>query len=185
METNSTVTLNDLHELETRLTDKLLSKEEFRQILTTLATKEELRQEVAKLATKEELRQEVAKLATKEELRQEVAKLATKEELRQEVAKLSTKESVEILANQVMRNTNDIADIKIELIGIRSEISEFRNDVNIKFDRIMTVVDHINQQFERSNIEKLATDHALHRHEEKIDNHETRISRLEKKAVNA
>lgn len=77
---------------------------------------------IGKLSSKEELDQKIATLATKVELDQKIATLATKEELKQEVAKLATREALEVVANQVMKNTNDIENIKTELQTINHKI---------------------------------------------------------------
>ncbi|MDZ7332048.1 MAG: hypothetical protein ONB13_05530 [candidate division KSB1 bacterium] len=174
------VTQKDLFDLEDRLTKKLASKEELNHQVSKLATKEELRQEVAKLATKEELRQEVAKLATKEELRQEVAKLATKEELKQEVAKLATREALEVVATQVLKNTNDIEAIKNELKVINYRLDRLEEKFDTKFNLVLDAVDKVFKELTNHRTERAAVDSALNRHVLRLEDHEQRIQKLEK-----
>ncbi|MCI0496052.1 DUF1664 domain-containing protein, partial [candidate division KSB1 bacterium] len=169
---------------------KLSSKEELKQESAKLATKEELKQETAKLATKEELKQEIAKLATKEELKQEVAKLATKEELRQATSKLATREAVEVLANQVLKNTIDIDEIKTELKSInhkvylmQDKIDRLDEKLDYKFNMVLNAVDNVLKEITNNRTEKAAYGHTLTRHEGRLENHEKRINILEREAI--
>jgi len=165
------ITRKDLLDLEERLIEKLVSKEEFEQ--------------------------KTAELVTKEELRQEVAKLATKEELKQETAKLATREAVDVLAIQVLKNTNDIADIKTELktINLRldrmqdriekmdDKINRLDEKMDYKFNMVLDAVDTVLKEITDYRTEQVAIHHALFRHDERFEGHEIRIQTLERRAV--
>jgi len=172
-------TKNDLDNLKKELLGILVSKKEFKEQSDLLVTKEEFREELAKLVTKEEFREELAKLVTKEEFRQELAKLVTKEEFREELAKVATRKSVEVLANQVLKNTNDITEIKVRLNDIDWKIGDLREEIKMKFDAILNAVDNLSRKYDDDRTEKAAIDHALTRHEDKLDSHEVRITHLE------
>ncbi|MCU0645766.1 MAG: hypothetical protein MUC94_16095 [bacterium] len=177
---NDVATKNDLDNLKKELVGILVSKEEFNEQSDRLVTKEEFRQGFAKLVTKEEFRQELEKLVTKEEFRRELAKLVTKEEFRQELAKLATRKSVEVLANQVLKNTNDISEIKVRLNDIDWKIGDIREEIKMKFDAILSAVDNLSRKFDDDRTEKAAIDHALTRHDDRLDSHEVRIAHLER-----
>lgn len=144
------VTKSELEATKNELLARLASKEEIKK----LATKEEIK----KLATKEEIK----KLATKKEIKKlatkrEIKKLATKDELQK------TNRKIEILANQVALNRQDIVEIKD---NVRT---------------ILEIVDGIAKKFEDARTERAALNHALRRHENRIDDHERRIANIEKK----
>ncbi len=129
-------------------------------------------------AAKKEL---LDKLTSKNEFQQEVAKLATKEELKQEVAKLSTRESLEIVATEVVKHSAEIAEIKIELKHINLRIEQMRGHFDNKFDIVLNAIDGVAKELSDMRTEKAAVDHSLTRHEERLDDHEVRIERLEMK----
>jgi len=161
---NEKVTRKDLFDLEERLTKKLVSKEEFEQ--------------------------KTAELATKEELKQAVAKLATKEELKQETSKLATREAVDVLANQVAKNTLDIEGIKNQLkninhriVLIEDKIDRVDEKLDNKFNTVLNAVDTVLREITNNRTEKAAIDHALIRHDNRFDDHEKRIRKLEKQVA--
>jgi len=146
-----------------------------------LATKQDLQN------LKKDLKQELAQFITKEEFRQELAKVATKEELsnlREELLdKLSSKESVEVVAGQVLKNTNDIVEIKAKLNEIDWKIEDIREDIKGKFDTILISLDKLSGEISNNRAEKAAIDHALMRHDERFEKHEKRITQLERKCA--
>jgi hypothetical protein len=77
---------------------------------------------------------------------------------------------------QVEQNSFDIHDLIIEVSGLR-------NDMNEKFDTVITTIDGLAGLITDGCVEKAATESALHRHEAKLDDHESRIGNLEKKAM--
>ncbi len=163
---NGVATKNDLANLKNELLEILVSKQDFKE-------------ELALLVTKDEFRQEVAKLVTKDEFRQEVAKLVTKEEFREEFAQVATRKSVEVLANQVLKNTNDITEIKVRLNDIDWKIGDIREEIKMKFDAILNAVDNLSRKYDDERTEKAAIDHALTRQDDRLDRHEARITHLE------
>jgi len=163
---NDVATKNDLENLKKELLGILVSKKDFKE-------------QSDLLATKAEFKQELAKLVTKEEFRQELAKLVTKEEFKQELAKVSTKESVEVVARQVLKNTNDIASLRTEMRMGFNRVDDRLDSLESKFDIMMSIIDGIAKQLQNSRTEKAAIDHALTRHEDKLDSHEVRITHLE------
>lgn len=158
MSTNEKVTRKDLFELEERLTKKLVSKEEFEQ---------------------------------------KTAEIATKEELRQEGAKLATREAVDVLANQVAKNTIDITGIRSDvkkinrrLDGMQNHIEKMDHKINgldkkldDKFNTVLDAVDTVLREVTNNRTEKAAIDHALIRHDDRFENHEKRIRKLEKQVA--
>jgi Fe-S cluster assembly scaffold protein SufB len=153
---NNAATKKDLSDLKEDLLQRLVSKEEFDQKITTLATKEELKQEVAKLATKEELKQEVAKLATRKAL--------------------------EVVANQVAKNTDDIVVIKYDIKELKLEMGQMREEMNEKFNMMMNAFDKIMKGLDAQRAENAAFHHAMLRHENRLDDHDHRIGKLEEAA---
>lgn len=133
------------------------------------------------LVSKQDYKEQSALLVTKEEFRQEVAKLVTKGEFRQELAKVSTKESVEVVARQVLKNTNDIASLKTEMRMGFNRVDDRLDSLESKFDIMMSAIDGIAKQFQNGQTEKAAIDHALTRHDDRLDRHEVRITHLERK----
>lgn len=123
------------------------------------------------------------KLATKEELKQEVAKLATKEELNQATAKLATREAVDVLANQVLKNTNDIDEIKKEIKAINYKIDRLDEKFDSKFNLVLNAVDNVLKEITNNRTERAAYEHALKRHDMLFENHEKRIQKLERRVV--
>ncbi len=121
---NDQVNKKDLGELEQKLLEQLVNKEEFQQAVT-----------------KEEFQREVSKFATKEEL------IQVREEL---LERLAAKAGLEVVANQVARNTLDIIDMKKNIKGIKREMGQMREDIgsiNSKFDILITAVDGIGKEF--------------------------------------
>ncbi|MCU0642971.1 MAG: DUF1664 domain-containing protein [bacterium] len=125
----------------------------------------------------------IGKLSSKEELDQKIAKLATKEELKQEVAKLATREALEVVANQVMKNTNDIENIKTELQAINHKIDRLEEKFDYKFNMVLDAVDNVLKEVTNNRTEKVGYGHTMNRHEGRIENHEKRIKKLEQRAI--
>jgi len=132
-----------------------------------------------RLVSKDEFDQKIATLATKQELKQEVAKLATKEDLKQEFAKLATREALEAVANQVAKNTDDIVVIKYDIKGMKWDMGQMREEMNDKFNMVMNAFDKIMKGFDDQRAENAAFHHALLRHENRLDDHDHRIGKLE------
>jgi chromosome segregation ATPase len=135
------------------------------------------------LPTKNELKQELSQYITKDDLKKELAQFVTKTEFRQELAKVATKEAVEVVARQVLKNTTDIVEIKAKLNDIDWKIEDIREDIKNKFDVIIISLDKLSGEISNNRTEKAAIDHALMRHEERFEKHETRISQLERKCA--
>ena len=141
------------------------------------STKNEL---LDRLISKKEFRSEIDKLVTKEEFRSEIDKLATKKELQSEITRLDG--SIEILANQVAKNTDGIKDLHVELAGLRREMNDRFSDMGNKFDIVLTAIDGLASQIRDMRAEKAAGEHTFLRHETRLDDHETRIRKLEERA---
>ncbi len=120
-------------------------------------------------------------LVSKQDYKEQLALLVTKEEFRQEFAKVSTKESVEVVARQVLKNTNDIASLKTEMRMGFNRVDDRLDSLESKFDIMMSAIDGIAKQFQNGQTEKAAIDHALTRHDDRLDRHEARITHLERK----
>ena len=186
---DNSVIKKDLEVLEKRLMDKLASKEELqatnmelgameKRLIEKLASKEEIaavRQElIEKLASKEELaavRQElIEKLASKEELaaaRQElIEKLASKKDLSK------TNSRLDKLTSVVIQNNQDIKDIK-EILASHDH----------KLDMLLEAVTDFAGEVKDERVEKTATQVTLTRHEKQLQDHETRICKVEEKVA--
>jgi len=137
------------------------------------------------LATKkdlEDLKKELLdNLASKKELKQELSQYITKEEFARELAKLATKENVEVVARQVLKNTNDIAALKTEMRMGFNRVDDRLDSLETKFDIMMSAIDGIAKEFQNGRTEQAAIDHALSRHDNQIDDHEMRIKKLERR----
>jgi len=120
-------------------------------------------------------------LVSKQDYKEQSALLVTKEEFRQEFAKVSTKESVEVVARQVLKNTNDIASLRTEMRMGFNRVDDRLDSLESKFDIMMSAIDGIARQFQNGQTEKAAIDHALTRHDDRLDKHEVRIAYLERK----
>lgn len=123
--------------------------------------------------------------AAKKEL---LDKLVSKEEFKQVVAELATRESLEVVANEVVRLSSGMADVKGELNEIKWRMGQMEEKVTSletkfdeKFDILLNAVDGVANKFDILITEKAAIDHALTRQDERLDTHEVRIRRLEKK----
>lgn len=130
------------------------------------------------------------KLVSKEELKEVVSKLATKEDLKNETSKLATRETVEVLAIQVLKNTTDIDEIKTELKSVNNKIFSLHDKIDridekfeSKFNMILNAVDNVLKEVTNNRVEKTAIDHALVRQDDRLDNHEKRIRKLELESV--
>jgi len=113
--------------------------------------------------------------------------------LKEETAKLSTKASLEVVANEVLKNSADIEKLKEDMGQVRSDVSilkyemgevkETLTSLEDKFGIMINAVDNMNSKFDIWLSEKAAIDHALIRHDDKLDDHEARIKRLELRRV--
>jgi len=120
-------------------------------------------------------------VATKKDL--ENLKQELKQDFRKELSKYATKEALDVVARQVLNNSNDIAELKVEMKNGFQRVDKRLDSLDTKFDVMMTAIDGIAKGLQNGKTEKTAVDHALIRHEKKIDNHETRIINLENKNV--
>ncbi|MFQ5637395.1 MAG: hypothetical protein ACE5IR_05320 [bacterium] len=140
--------------------------------------------------TKQEL---LDKLVTKKEFRTEIDKLVTKTEFRSEIKRLDG--SIELLANQVGKNTLEIQKLRGEMNGLhsemnglrgemaelRSEVDELRTDMNNKFNTVLSAIDGLAGQIRDMHTEKAAGEHTFRRHENRLDEHDLRIKKIEEK----
>lgn len=108
--------------------------------------------------------------------------VATKEDLKQEFAKLATREALEVVANQVAKNTDDIVVLKNDIKELKWEMSQMREEMNNKFDMVMNAFDKIMKGFDDQRAENAAFHHAMLRHENRLDDHDHRIGKLEEAA---
>lgn len=164
-----------------------------------VATKKDL--EHLKIELSSELKKELRKYATKTDLKnlhidfkKELSKYATKEELKELetrlIDQLASKESVSIIAAQVLKNSNDITDIKKEVMVLNRKVDTGFKQVGSRIDSLenkfgvmMNAIDGIARDLKDDNTEKSAVDHSLNRHERRIDDHEARIKKLEGKVL--
>lgn len=151
------------------------------------ATRRELLDKIESI--KKEL---LSKLASKDELKLEVAKLASKKDLAKVINRLDKVEyNVELLTNQVAINTQDIQETHKRLDKVEYNLEIVANQVannteeiketHRKLDMLLEAMDGVMSEINISRAERAATDHALRRHETRLENHETRIQFLEDK----
>jgi len=114
--------------------------------------------------------------AAKQEL---LAKLASKEEL-QEVKKDL------VLALQVALNTNKIEKLEIavgvlqvDVAEIKQELAESKESTNEKLDLVLRGIERVMGKSESNETEKAAATHAFRRHENRHEDHEVQIRKLE------
>jgi hypothetical protein len=127
------------------------------------ATKDDLKN----FATKDDLKN----FATKDDLEKFGEKFATKDDLaevKQDI--VGIKKDIELLAIQVTENQTDIREMKAD---IREMKTDFRQALN-SLDRVI-------QEYSDYSIEKAATHHALKRQDNRLEDHELRITALEEK----
>jgi adenosyl cobinamide kinase/adenosyl cobinamide phosphate guanylyltransferase len=99
---------------------------------------------------KEELLQ---RLVNKDEFDQRIATLATKEELDQEIATLSTKDALEVVANEVARNTVAIIELTRE---VRYGFQNLRQEISNKFETVMKALNGIAKELADMRAERLS-----------------------------
>ncbi len=128
---------------------------------------------------KEELLQ---RLVSKDEFDQKTSTLATKEELDQKIAKLATRKALEVVANQVAKNTDDIVVMKNDIKELKWDMGQMREEMNSKFDMVMNAFDKIMKGLDAQRAENAAFHHAMLRHENRLDDHDHRIGKLEEAA---
>ncbi|MBN1481140.1 hypothetical protein EH223_01625 [candidate division KSB1 bacterium] len=192
-------------ELATKANQKAL--DDTRKELTQKAaqtTVDEIRKELAKKAdqtTVDEIRKELAKKAdqtTVDEIRRELAKKAdqtTVNEIRRELDKKADKKDLELVAQQVAKNTVGIEELKtkvdynseridrlvVEVVNIREDMKllETKADADKKFHLLMAAIDGLAKKIDSYQTEKSAVNHALTRQENRLDDHEERLKKLE------
>jgi ribosome assembly protein YihI (activator of Der GTPase) len=134
-------------------------------------TEEKFDRKIASLATKEGLREAVSKLATKEGLREAVKKLATKEELRQEIKKLATKEELSRLEER----------LRFEIRLSAQELEERLDEKSRQYrDQILNTMNDFLEEIKASRDERVVMGAQVSRNSKKLENHEKRITTLEK-----
>jgi hypothetical protein len=167
-----------LNSFEKKLTAKFASKEELEEGLQAIEKK------LSKLASKVELRKAIQ--ALEEKL---VAQLATKEELRATekklMATLASKDELQMTAQALEERLMAKLASKDEVQAFRLEFLQFKDESTRKgderFDIVMQTLDKMYAKMEELSTEKAAAEHTFQRHENRLDNHETRISTLEGK----
>lgn len=131
---------------------------------------------------------------TRKELTQK-ADQTTVDEIRKELDKKADKKDLAILAQQVAKNTEGIEELKskvdynseridrlvVEVVNIREDMKllETKADADKKFHLLMAAIDGLAKKIDSYQTEKSAVNHALTRHENKLDNHEERLKKLE------
>lgn len=109
---------------------------------------------------RDELKNDLRSFATKDDLK----KFATKDDLK----KFATKDDLDKVAAQVATNT-------VEILGLKDEMKK----VNNKLDYLVEAVTDMAGDLKNNRTERAAVSSALDRHEERLENHETRIKSLE------
>jgi chromosome segregation ATPase len=77
----------------------------------------------------------------------------------------------------------DIEHLTIQVAQNQAELSEFKEENRQKQDAILTAIDGLAKLITNGQVEKVATESALRRHENRLEDHEARIGVLEKKTA--
>jgi len=109
--------------------------------------------------------------------------LVTKADLKQFKNEISEELETKLGAKFETEFETKFFGLKIQMEQNSFDIKELKNDMNEKFDTVITTLDGLAGLITDGRVEKAATESALHRHEAKLDDHEIRIGNLEKKAV--
>jgi hypothetical protein len=166
------------------------------------ATKQELLKRIAKLPTKNDLRnfatkddlknfptkEDAKNFATKDDLKN----FATKDDLKnfptkEDAKNFATKDDLKNFATKDdLKNfaTNDALEkVTREIVNIRQEMATKAelNEVKETVQQILVIVDGMAKKLDDSRTEKAAIEHTFLRHENRLDDHETRIKALEEK----
>ena len=121
--------------------------------------------------TRRDLEQALEKFGENFATKDDLKNFATKDDLaevKQDI--VGIKKDIELLAIQVTENQTDIREMKAD---IREMKTDFRQALN-SLDRVI-------QEYSDYSIEKAATHHALKRQDNRLEDHELRITALEEK----
>ena len=157
----------DLQELKNDiLTSRKKDLQELKNDIFTSRKKDlqELKNDIL-TSRKQDIKEAVAHLATKEELRKAVAPLATKDELHAVEKRLDTR----------------LTRVEFAVVDIQQRMSEFvtKKEFNERFDYLVGLLEGMTAKIDEGRVERAAILHALNRHDDKLEDHESRISKLE------
>lgn len=99
-------------------------------------------------------------------------KLASKDVLKKELQSLEEKLMAKLASQDELRA------LRFEFLQFKDE--SMRKD-DERFDRIVQTLDKMSGKLDDLKIEKIAAEHTFLRHENRLDNHETRVATLEEK----
>jgi chromosome segregation ATPase len=133
----------------------------------------------------------------------------TRVELREKIDEVKAdvtvlKEDVKVLKVDVAGLKVDVGELKQDVSGLKKDMKEVRTDIAIltvqtsqntadlhefkelnkrQMDTVITAIDGLAKLITDDRVEKAATEHALRRHDHQFDDHEKRITILEKKTA--
>jgi chromosome segregation ATPase len=124
------------------------------------------------------------------------------DEVKADVALL--KADVIVLKEDVKVLKVDVAELKVDVTGLKKEMKEVRTDIAIltvqtsqntadlhefkelnkrQMDTVITAIDGLARLITDDRVERAATERALRRHDHQLDDHEKRVTILEKKTA--
>lgn len=123
--------------------------------------------------TKKELKE------TTQELFDKIESRVSKKEFRSEMKRVDS--SIEMLVTQVSKNTLEIKTLRGDMNDRFLEIDNRFAEMNSKFHMVLTAIDGLSGQIKDMSTEKAAGEHTFRRHENRLNNHETHLEKLDHK----
>lgn len=75
----------------------------------------------------------------------------------------------------------DIALVASEVVRLSTDLNDFKQETRQQHHTVLNAIDGLTRLITDNQTEKVAVDHALRRHDVKLENHESRIEVLEGK----
>ena len=155
--------------MDTQMKNESVTKQDFeslkKELFDNFARKQDIEKQktelLEKLVDKETHKQDLENL--KKEL---LDKLVDKEKHKKDVATLATKDM-----------------LRWESYEIRKDVSDLKEEMNQKFNKLLSAIDGIAKQFTNGQIEKTASEATFQRHERWLEDHDNRIEHLERKTA--
>ena len=172
------VTKQDLEETKQELLSKLVTRDEFgREIKCLDGSIEALTNQVGENTV------EIGTLSGNvKELRGNVAGLqGDVKELQRDVTGLHG--DVKELRGEMKELRIEVTGIRIDGAELRGEVTDLRTEMHDKFNMVLTAIDGLSSQIVDMKTGNYAGEHIFKRHGKQLDDHETRIEKLERKAI--
>ena len=117
-----------------------------------------------------------------DEVKADVAELkGDVSELKIDVTEL--KQDVGVLKQDMKGVKKDIAILTVQTSQNTADLLEFKEQNNRQMDTVITAIDGLAKLITNGQVEKTAAESALRRHDNRLEDHETRIGVLEQKTA--